>query len=82
MQTSFLSIPQKDGTYARVAVEQGAVLEVLNAIPDFYLTGAGRNALLNKIGLLIIAGGLIMPIGHGFLRFLSRKNRNDQGDQS
>jgi hypothetical protein len=82
MQTSFLSLPQKDGTYARVAVEQGAVLEVLNAIPDFYLTGAGRNALLNKIGLLIIAGGLIMPIGHGFLRFLSRKNRNDQGDQS
>jgi hypothetical protein len=82
MQTSFLSIPQKDGTYTRVAVEKGAVLDILNAIPDFYLTGAGRNALLNKIGLVIIAGGLIMPVGHGFLRFLSRKNRSDKGDRS
>ena len=82
MQTSFLSIPQKDGTYARMAVEKGAVLDVLNAIPDFYLTGAGRNAILNKIGLAIIAGGLIMPIGHGFLRFLSRNNRRDKGEQS
>ena len=82
MQTSFLSLPQQDGTYTRLAVEKGAVLDVLNAIPDFYLTGAGRNALLNKIGLVIIAGGLVMPVGHGFLRFLSRKNRSDKGERS
>jgi hypothetical protein len=58
-----------------VAVEKGAVLDALNALPDFYLMGSTRNALLNKVGLVIIAGGMVMPLGHGFLRFLSRKNR-------
>ncbi|MGD0586162.1 MAG: cytochrome C [Oryzomonas sp.] len=75
MQTSYVAFPNEDGTYRQVAVERGAVIDALNAIPDFYLMGSTRNALLNKIGIVIIAGGLVMPVGHGFLRFLSRKNR-------
>lgn len=78
MQTSFVAFPNGDGTYRQVAVERGAVIDALNAIPDFYLMGSTRNAVLNKIGIVIIAGGLVMPVGHGFLRFLSRKNRKGE----
>jgi len=75
MQVSYLSFPQQNGTFRQVAVEKGAAMDALRAIPNFYLMGSTRNGLLNKIGLLIIAGGMVMPVGHGFLRFLSRKNR-------
>jgi len=75
MQTSNLSFPQQNGTFRQVSVEKGAALDALHAIPDFYLMGSARNGILNKIGLLIIAGGMVMPVGHGFLRFLTRKNR-------
>ena len=40
------------------------------------MTGRTRNSILNKVGLAILLGGLIMPVGHGFLRFLSRNIRN------
>ena len=76
MQTSFIAVPEQNGTFRKVAVEKGAVLEALNSTPDFYMTGKTRNSMLNKIGLLIIAGGMVMPVGHGFLRFLSRNIRN------
>jgi hypothetical protein len=75
MQTSYLSLPEQNGTFRQVAVEKGAAMDALRAIPNFYLMGSTRNGVLNKIGLLIIAGGMVMPVGHGFLRFLSRKNR-------
>ena len=75
MQTSFVAFPEQNGTYRQVPVEKGAVLGALQTIPDFYLMGSTRNSTLNKIGLLIIAGGLVMPVGHGFLRFLTRRNR-------
>jgi len=75
MQTSFLSLPEKNGTFQQVAVEKGAAMAALRTIPNFYLVGSTRNGFLNKIGLVILAGGMVMPIGHGFLRFLSRKNR-------
>jgi predicted CXXCH cytochrome family protein len=75
MQTSYLSFPEQNGTFRKVAVEKGAALDALHAIPNFYLMGSARNGVLNKIGLLIIVGGMVMPVGHGFLRFLSRKNR-------
>jgi predicted CXXCH cytochrome family protein len=76
MQTSFIAIPEQNGTFQKVAVEKGAVLEALYSTPDFYMTGKTRNSTLNKIGLLIIIGGMCMPVGHGFLRFLSRNIRN------
>ena len=75
MQTSYLSLPNQNGTFRQVAVERGAAMDALRAIPNFYLMGSTRNGVLNGIGLLIIAGGMIMPVGHGFLRFLTRKNR-------
>ncbi len=75
MQTSFLAIPSHDGGYQRVAVQKGAVLDALYGTPDFYMVGTTRSASMNIIGLIIICGGLVMPIGHGLLRFLTRKNR-------
>jgi hypothetical protein len=77
MQKSFVSFPNPSGGYSRVAVEEGAVLDLLYGTPDFYMMGATRNATLSKVGLLIIAAGLVMPIGHGTLRFLTRKNRRE-----
>ncbi|GFO68437.1 cytochrome c [Geomonas limicola] len=75
MQTSYLSIPEVNGTYRRVQVEKGAVLDALYGTPDFYLMGSNKNNMLSWIGLAVVCGGLIMPVCHGFLRFLTRKNR-------
>jgi hypothetical protein len=75
LQTSFLALPREDGSYGRLPVETGAILDALNGTPDFYMMGATRNSTLDMIGLAILAGGLIMPVGHGTLRFLTRKNR-------
>ena len=52
------------------------MLSVLYTTPDFYMVGATRNMALNIVGVMIIAGGLVMPVGHGLLRFLTRKNRS------
>jgi predicted CXXCH cytochrome family protein len=79
MQKSFLAMPTVDGTFSRRPVERGAPLEALGAIPDFYMMGATRNRTLDYIGLAIVAGGLVMPIGHGSLRLLTRRNRR-KGD--
>lgn len=80
MQTSFLSLPRENGSFVRIDVEKGAVLDALYGTPDFYMTGSTRSASLNIIGLIIICGGFIMPIGHGTLRFLTRKNRQEKGE--
>ncbi|BCA80780.1 multiheme c-type cytochrome [Desulfuromonas sp. AOP6] len=79
MQSSYVAFPRADNSYSRLPVEEGAVLDALNGTPDFYMVGATRNASLNLIGLAIIAGGLIMPIGHGTLRFLTRSKRQGKG---
>jgi predicted CXXCH cytochrome family protein len=78
MQTSFIAIPEENGTYRRVAVEKGAVFDALYSTPDFYMMGSTKNTPLNYIGLAIICGGLILPVGHGSLRFLTRKNRRKE----
>ncbi len=75
VQTSYVALPTAGGGYQRIDVEKGAVLDALYGTPDFYMMGATRNASMNIIGLLIILGGLVMPIGHGTLRFFTRKNR-------
>lgn len=72
---SVVALPTEIDTFERIEVEDGAVLSVLNNSPDFYIIGATRSVLLNIVGLLIICGGLVLPVGHGFLRFLTRKNR-------
>lgn len=75
MQTSFLALPTENGTYQRMEIESGAVLDALFATPDFYLTGSTRSMAMSIIGLLIVCGGFVLPVGHGSLRFLTRKNR-------
>jgi len=77
-QVSFLSLVQPDGSFERVAVEKGAVLDALYGTPDFYMVGSTRSTTLNYVGLVILAGGLVMPIGHGTLRILTRKNRSHE----
>lgn len=75
MQTSFLAFPEADGSLRRFDVEPGAALDALYGTPDFYMMGATRNPVLNWIGGAILVGGLMMPLGHGFFRLLTMKNR-------
>lgn len=82
MQTSYVSLAQPDGSFKRVPAEQGAVLDALFGTPDFYMVGATRSKTMNYIGLAIISGGLVLPIGHGSLRILTRKNRRKSEDKS
>lgn len=75
MQVSYLAFPQEDGSFARLDVEKGAALDALYGTPNFYMVGATRNKTMDILGAMIIAGGLVLPIGHGTMRFLTRKNR-------
>ena len=78
MQKSYIAFPEKGGGFSRVAVEKGAILDILYGTPDFYMLGTTRSTPLNIIGALIVAAGLSFPVGHGFFRFLTRKNRKEQ----
>lgn len=75
MQATFLVLPTEGGNCRRMTVEEGAMLDTLYGTPNFYMAGSTRSPVLNIIGLIIICGGFIMPIGHGMLRLLTRKNR-------
>ncbi len=77
MQQSFIVFPGKNGDYTRLAVEKGAILDILYGTPDFYMLGTTRSTSLNVIGALIVAAGLSFPVVHGFFRFLTRKNRKE-----
>lgn len=79
-QVSRLVLPEEDGSFRQMAIENGAALGSLGTIPDFYMMGSTRNSVLNKLGAVILAGGLVMPVGHGFFRFLTRKNRKESND--
>lgn len=79
MQTSYVAFPEKNGRVTRLPVENGAVMDLLYGTPDFYMMGSTRSTALNIVGGLIVLGGMMMPIGHGTLRFLTRKNRKGQG---
>lgn len=77
-QASYLAFPEQDGTYSRLTVEKGAILDILYGTPDFYMTGFTRSKTLSIIGFLIAAAGLMVPIVHGTLRFLTRHKRKEQ----
>ncbi|HLA29378.1 MAG TPA: cytochrome c3 family protein [Syntrophales bacterium] len=77
LQTSYLALPTSDGTYRRIAVEKGAILDILYGTPDFYMLGTTRSTTLSIIGAIIAAGGLMVPIVHGMIRLLTRKKRKD-----
>lgn len=76
-QASNLAFPEPDGTYSRMPVEKGAILDILYGTPDFYVTGFTRNRMLSIIGALIALSGLMVPILHGTLRFLTRNRRKE-----
>ena len=76
-QKSFIAFPDKKGGYTRVAVEKGAILDILYGTPDFYMLGSTRSTPLNIIGALIVLAGLSFPVCHGFFRFMTRKNRKE-----
>ena len=78
MQTGFVSFPSPTGSYRRIPVERGALMDLLYGTPDFYMTGVNRNMVLSIIGGLIIVGGTIMPVGHGFVRYLTRRRREHE----
>ena len=82
MQQSFIAFPEKNGGYTRIPVEKGAILDILYGTPDFYMLGSTRSTPLNIIGALIIVGGLSFPAGHGFFRFLTRKNRKEKDHEA
>jgi hypothetical protein len=77
-QMSYLAFPEQDGTYRRMEVEKGAILDILYGTPDFYMIGFTRSNALSILGALIAAAGLMVPIVHGTLRFLTRKRRKEQ----
>jgi hypothetical protein len=52
-------------------------MDILYGTPDFYMLGSTRSTLLSIIGALIVAGGLMVPILHGTLRFVTRKRRKE-----
>jgi hypothetical protein len=76
-QASALLFPEPDGTYSRMAVEKGAILDILYGTPDFYMTGFTRSNTLSIIGAVIAFGGLLVPILHGTLRFFTRNRRKE-----
>ena len=82
MQKSFIAFPEKNGGYTRLAVEKGAILDILYGTPDFYMLGSTRSTALNIIGALIVAAGLSMPVGHGFFRLLTRTNRKEHDHEA
>jgi hypothetical protein len=77
-QASYLAFPERDGTYGRLSVEKGAILDILYGTPDFYMIGFTRSITLSIIGALIAAAGLMVPIVHGTLRFLTRNRRKER----
>lgn len=77
MQTSFVSFPDKNGGFMRVAVEKGAILDLLYGTPDFYMMGSTRSTALSIVGGLIICGGMAFAGVHGTFRFLTRNNRKE-----
>lgn len=78
MQTSYVAFPDGSGRYARLAVEKGAILDLLYGTPDFYMMGSTRSTPLSILGGVIVLGGIMVPIGHGTLRFLTRKRRKEK----
>ena len=76
-QASNLAFPEPDGTYSHMPVEKGAILDILYGTPDFYMTGFTRSSTLSIIGALIAVSGLMVPILHGTLRFLTRNRRKE-----
>jgi hypothetical protein len=77
VQKSFVALPGPAGDYTRIPVESGAVLDALYGTADFYMVGATRSKTLSLLGIVIILGGMAVPIVHGSLRLLTMRNRRE-----
>jgi hypothetical protein len=55
---------------------------MLYGTPDFYMLGTTRSTSLNVVGAMIVLAGLSFPVGHGFLRLLTRKNRKEDDHEA
>lgn len=77
VQKSFVALPGPAGDYTRIPVESGAVLDALYGTADFYMIGATRSKILSLLGIVIILGGLAVPLVHGTLRLLTMRNRRE-----
>lgn len=75
MQQSYIALPTRDGRYKRLSIERGAIMDALFGTPNFYMLAVTRNPMVTVLGLLVIAGGALVPLTHGTMRFLTRKNR-------
>ncbi len=81
VQSGYLILPTDAGNEQLIPVAREAILEALYGNRDLYITGITRSASLDILGLIIICSGFIMPVGHGTLRFLTRKNRRHEKDE-
>jgi predicted CXXCH cytochrome family protein len=73
----FVALPGATGDFTRLPVESGAVLDALYGTPDFYMVGATRSKTLSLLGLVIVLGGLGVPVVHGTLRLLTIRKRRE-----
>ena len=81
VQSGYLMLPAESGSPHMIPIARDALLDALYGNRDLYITGITRSASLDILGLIIICGGLIMPVGHGTIRFLTRKNRCHEKDE-
>jgi hypothetical protein len=77
VKKSFIALPTEDGSFQRMPLEYAAVVANIYGTTDFYMVGATRNPTLSMLGFGIIGAGLLVPLFHGTVRFLTRKNRKD-----
>ncbi len=80
--SGYITLPVAQEQVGIFPVEQEAVQAVLNAHRNLYITGVTRNASLDMFGLMIIASGFILPVGHGTFRLLTRNRRRHGKDES
>jgi len=75
-----ISLTRDDGTVKRYNIDR-AILESYY-VRHFYLLGGTRVKLLDKLGLLIIAGGACIAFGHFMIRVLtfSLRRRTKEND--
>jgi hypothetical protein len=76
-QSVSMAVAKKDGREALYKVDAEALKSVYAMIPlsSFYVLGGTRVTALDYIGAAMILGGMMVPIAHGTLRYLTRRLR-------
>ncbi|WP_319547999.1 cytochrome c3 family protein [Desulfogranum marinum] len=72
-------LPHNDGTVERYTIDR-SVLESYH-VSHFYLLGGTKIKMLDKIGILILGGGILGAFGHLFLRIVTVRLRNRRKEQ-